>query len=199
MTYLGQYDNIILLGDSNCEESNTVMETFFDTYDLKNLVKESTCFKSTENPSCIDLIITNKEASFTHTKVIETGLSDHHKLILTVLKSYYAKPDAKTITYRDYKKFSEEDFRSDLEEQLSQINLLNCLNFEDTYLSVLNKHAPCKQKLIRANESPFMNKHLKKSIMSRSRLRNKFLKDKTDSPRARNRLFHPIFLRLFGP
>ena len=56
---------------------------------------------------------------------------------------------------------------------------LNCLNFEDTYLSVLNKHAPCKQKLIRANESPFMNKHLKKSIMSRSRLRNKFLKDKT--------------------
>ena len=80
-TYLGQYDNIILLGDFNCEESNTVMETFFDTYDLRNLVKEFTCFKGTENPSCIDLIITNKEASFTHTKVIETGLSDHHKLI----------------------------------------------------------------------------------------------------------------------
>ena len=30
-TYLGKYDNIILLGDFNCEESNTVMETFFDT------------------------------------------------------------------------------------------------------------------------------------------------------------------------
>ena len=100
-----------------------------------------------------------------------------------LLKSYYANPDAKTITYRDYKKFSEEDFRSDLEEQLSQINLVNCLNFENTYLSVLDKYAPCKQKLIRANESPFMNKHLKKSIMSRSRLRNKFLKEKTEENR----------------
>ena len=106
------------------------------------------------------------------------------------------QPDAKTITYRDYKKFNEEDFRSDLEKQLSQINLLNCLNFENTYLSVLNKHAPCKQKLIRANESPFMNKHLKKSIMSRSRLRNKFLKEKTEENRKNYKKMRNYCVRL---
>ena len=28
-------------------------------YNLKNLVKQKTCYKSSEKPSCIDLILTN--------------------------------------------------------------------------------------------------------------------------------------------
>ena len=183
-TYLDQYDNMLLLGDFNCEETNIVMKTFFDTYNLKNLIKEPTCFKNTENPSCIDFIVTNKERSFAHTKIIETGLSDHHKLVLTVLKTYYVRPKAKTVTYRCYKKFNEADFRHDLEEQLAKTNLQNCQHFEGTYLTVLNKHAPCKKKLVRANESPFMNKHVKKAIMNRSRLRNKYLKNNTETNRT---------------
>ena len=46
--------------------------------------------------------------------------------------------------------------------------------FENAYLKVLNKHAPIKQKVIRANEAPFMDKELKKSITTRSRLRNRY-------------------------
>ena len=42
---------------------------------------------------------------------------------------------------------------------------------------VLEEHAPCKITMTRANETPFMNKEqLKKSIMKRSRLRNRYLK-----------------------
>ena len=37
-------------------------------------------------------------------------------------------------------------------------------------------HAPSKPKLGRANEAPFMDKYLKKSIMNRYRLRNSYLK-----------------------
>ena len=50
-------------------------------------------------------------------------------------------------------------------------------------MSVLNKHAPLKTKYIRANNSPFMNKMLATAIMVRSRLRNNFLKLKTEESR----------------
>ena len=38
----------------------------------------------------------------------------------------------------------------------------------------LEKHAPMKKKIVRANNAPFMNKVLSKAVMNRSRLRNKF-------------------------
>ena len=44
-------------------------------------------------------------------------------------------------------------------------------------MNVLNKHAPLKTKIIRANTVPFMNKNLSKHVMTRSRLKNKFNKD----------------------
>ena len=43
---------------------------------LYSLIKQPTCFKNPENPSCIDLILTNKPNSFQTKCVIETGLSD---------------------------------------------------------------------------------------------------------------------------
>ena len=49
----------------------------------------------------------------------------------------------------------------------------------------LDKHAPLKTIYIRVNQSPFMNKKLRKEIMKKSRLRNKFLKTSTtDKNRA---------------
>ena len=46
---------------------------------------------------------------------------------------------------------------------------------------ILNKHAPLKQKYIRVNDNPFVTKELRKEHMLRSRLRNKYYKDKTDA------------------
>ena len=78
----------------------------------KNLVKEPTCFKSLVNPSCIDLILTNRPKSFQNTLNVETGLSDFHKLTLTVLKTKFKKKPPKMITYRDFKTFSNQQFRN---------------------------------------------------------------------------------------
>ena len=47
-------------------------------------------------------------------------------------------------------------------------------------LNTLNKLAPFKRKYSRGNHLPFMNKKLSKAIMNRTRLRNKFLKNRTD-------------------
>ena len=34
-------------------------------------------------------------------------------------------------------------------------------------MSIINKHVPLKKKLIRANNAPFMNRELSKSIMTK--------------------------------
>ena len=46
-------------------------------------------------------------------------------------------------------------------------------------MKVSNKHTPRKKKIIRGTQMPFMTKDLSKEIMKRSRMRNRFLKDKS--------------------
>ena len=60
-------------------------------YNCQNIIKEKTCFKNPHNPFCIDLVITNRQKNFQNFMVIETGLSDFHKMSLTAMKSFYIK------------------------------------------------------------------------------------------------------------
>ena len=46
---------------------------FCGIYNTKNIIKEKICFKNCENPTCIDLILTNRPRSFQDSTVIETG------------------------------------------------------------------------------------------------------------------------------
>ena len=161
------------------------MSEFSDTYNLKNLINEPTCFKNPINPSLIDLILTNKLRSFQNSKVIETGLSDHHKLTITVMRAHFQKQVPTTITYRDYKHYDESLFRYELLEKLN-VNggKINCETFETVSVALLNRHAPLKEKYMRANNQPFMNKTLSKAVMTRSRLRNKFLKNPNNTNKS---------------
>ena len=86
-----KYDNFIVLGDLNAEPTNEALYDFCQVYGCSNIVKENTCYKNPENPSCVDLIITNRPRSFQGTKTIETGLSDFHKMSLTIMKVFYKK------------------------------------------------------------------------------------------------------------
>ena len=51
--------------------------------------------------------------------------------------------------------------------------------FEEEFLKVLNKHAPLKKKFIRANHTPYMTKNLRKAIIKRSQLENKYISNST--------------------
>ena len=95
--YSEKYENLLLLGDFNTVDTDQQICTFMNSYDLSNLVKEPTCIKS-DNPRCIDLILTNRCRSFQHTTTIETGLSDFHKMIVAVLKTTYQKIGPTVIT-----------------------------------------------------------------------------------------------------
>ena len=84
---------IIFLFNSvfNSEFSELCLNDFCDIYNLKNLVKKPTCYKNPDNPSCIDLFLANRPRTFQYTITIETGISDFHKLVVTVLKNFYKK------------------------------------------------------------------------------------------------------------
>ena len=181
--YSAHYENITLLGDFNVSISDQYMESFCESYNFKSLIKDPTCFKNPENPSCIDLIITNNPHSFRNSCVIETGLSDFHKMIDSVIKTTFQKLKPKIIHYRDYKDFSNESFRVNLLNKLSLENLHTDSNGLGKFLQICNKtldkEAPQKKKYIRGNNVPFYNKELSSAHKKRTYLKNRFLKKRS--------------------
>ena len=178
-----KYDNILIIGDLNSEMSGPSLDEFWQTYNLVSIVKNPTCFKNLKNPSCIDLMLTNKQERFLKAKTIETGVSDFHKMMVSVFKTSFKKQKPKIVSYRDYKHFDNEKFRESLITYHSTGKNISYDAFEKLVLQTLDKMAPIKQKHIRGNQSPFMNKDIHKAIMTRTRLRNRFLKEPTQMNR----------------
>ena len=91
----------------------------------------------------------------------------------------FQKLKTKIIAYRDYKNFDNAKFGYDIVTPTSNVD--NFGMYKSTIFNIFNRHVPIKKKYIRANEAPFMSKELHKAIMKRSRLRNIFLKHRTDT------------------
>ena len=125
-------------------------------------------------------MLINSPRSFHHTSLIETGLSDCHKLILPFFRAFFKRIPAKTIEYRNYSKFSPEAFLHKLQQELNRGITCNsedkqCDLFSDIFRTILDHHVPLKTKTI-GNQATFMTKDLSKSIMNRSSFKNRFLK-----------------------
>ena len=88
--------------------------------------------------------------------------------------------------YKDYKYFDRSKFKNNLNEKLSE-GISNYESFETTFIEVLNKHAPLRKKLLRANHAPYITKTLRKAIMRRSQLETKYLKK-----RERRKYYEPL-------
>ena len=115
-----KFDNYLLMGDFNSEPNEPAISDFCEIYNTKNIIKEETCFKNPENPTCIDLILTNRPRSFQDSTVVKTALSDFHKMYITVMKMYHCKQRPSVTTYRKFKNFSNIEFMKDLEEHLTK-------------------------------------------------------------------------------
>ena len=109
-----KYEKLILMGDFNMTTSNPILSQFLDTFALSPLNIDPNCFKNSKNPSCIDLLLTNFKHSVMKTNVFETGISDHHKTIFTIMKLHFTRESPKTKYYRDYRKFDIDYFSSEL-------------------------------------------------------------------------------------
>ena len=66
-----------------------------------------------------------------------------------------------------------------------------------TYIYTLDKYAPCKLKYIRSNEANFMNKTLKKAVMTRSKLKNKYLKNNSEDNKKAYKSYRNYCVKLF--
>ena len=99
--YNTKYDKFILAGDFNAEEHELSLSCFLSTYGIKSLVHEKTCFKSINNPSCVDLFLTNSSKSYQNNIVISSGISDCHKMVVTAMKTTFPNVLPRKIIYRD--------------------------------------------------------------------------------------------------
>ena len=106
----------------------------------------------------------------------------------------FTKSQPRIITYRDYKKFSNNSFRYEIQSLCSGEADLGF--FKDSIFHIFNKHAPIKKKYPRANEAPFMTKELHIAIMKRSRLRNKFLREKNQANRDNYKITRDLCIKL---
>ena len=90
-TYSTKYNNIIIVGDFNAYADKEASQNFCKTYSFISPIKQPTCFKNPENPSCNDFILTSKSRSLQTKCVVETGLSDFCRMIISVLKMLLTK------------------------------------------------------------------------------------------------------------
>ena len=147
-----KYERLVFLGDFNAEMDDSSIKTFCSNYNLTSMINNPTCYKNPDKPTCIDLILTNCPGSFQNSCVIETGLSDFHKMIITVMKTSYRKIEPRVIKYRDYKSFSNEQFREsllNLKGKLSENSDQSFSNFINTCNIVLDQQLPKKRKCVR--------------------------------------------------
>ena len=160
--YSGIYDIKVVFGNCNLEPTNLVMINFMDSQNFTNLIKNNTCFKGVG--SCIDLILTNRKYCFKNILSYETGVSDHHHLIFSIMKTIFASEEPKT--------FSHENFKNDLMSKTVDENV-NYSKFEKEFIETHHKHSPEKTKLFCGNQKLHVNKVLHSAIVKRSGLKNK--------------------------
>ena len=171
---LNKYDNIIVMGDFNIDINkddaigHDKLDVFCDTLNLTNLIKSETCYTN-NHKSTIDLFLTNKPRSFQ---------------ITTFIKSHFSRLKPKIIHYRNFKRFDEQKFIADVKNTDFSFETDdpngNYSALTNTFSLIVEKHTPFKKKIVRGNHAPFITKDLRKAIYTRSKLRNKFIKNPTE-------------------
>ena len=89
--FSSNYHNLLVLGDFNIESTEQPMKDFRLIYDCKNIIRIKTCHNNPGTQKSIDLKMTNTPKSFQNSQEIKTGISNFHKMCLTVLKVFYTK------------------------------------------------------------------------------------------------------------
>ena len=89
---------------------------------------------------------------------------------------------------------------ADVQNRISYVTSENNDLEFDLFKAALNeaiqRHAPIKQRYVRANQAPFINKTINKEIMKSSQLRNKFLNTKSDIDRKAYNKQHNLCVSL---
>ena len=92
-------------------------------------------------------------------------LSDIHKQVVTVIKTYLRKMKPKTIRYRSYKNFNNHALRSTLLNKFMWGDTNGKLeDIVNSIISYINQRISLKCRYVRANQVPYLNKIISKAI-----------------------------------
>ena len=174
------------MGDVNIDTADITKDAcnylsdLCDTFSLANITNGKTCFKAQKCTS-INVLLTKRSRSFHKTGIFEPDFSDHHKLMLSVFRSYFIRLPPKITVYRNYKNFNETVFLHDFDQELLKGEMCKsnnemCSTFTKVFRLELDKHAPLKVKKVRGNQGLFNTKKLSKAIMNKSKIRNRYQK-----------------------
>ena len=78
--------------------------------------------------------------------IIETGLSDIHKLVLTIFKPEIPQQQPNIISYRNYKRFGSQTFESVIFNKIDENMSMDFEAFKFTIVDTLDKHATLKKR-----------------------------------------------------
>ena len=101
----------------------------------------------------------------------ETGLSGHHHMIYTILKTKFEKFKPKKSIYRNFKQYDSDQFKLNIFISMSAMRAYAV--YKNNFVSVLDEHSLKKTNNLRGNQKPHFNKNLRKQIMIRSCLKSK--------------------------
>ena len=110
-----------------------------EIHELNSINKNPTCYKNTNNPICINHILTNNSKRFFKT---EARLSDFHELVLSVFKLQFSKTKDKEILFRNFKDIKGDNFNQDLQNSLSAESVEKYSSFEYFLLDFLKNIHP---------------------------------------------------------
>ena len=99
------------------------------------------------------------------------------------MKTHFSRLKPNIANYREYEGFVNDYFGSELLQEInsSDSDLINFKDFQCTLQRALDKHAPLKKRCVGANQQSFMDTELNQAILVRSKLRNKYLKSKSET------------------
>lgn len=180
------FENIVIIGDLNFNMlQKNMLSTIMPTYSLTNVIKDVTCFKSNQ-PTLIDVMLVTKRRKIIKSFSEKVGISDFHNLIGGILRLHKPAPKIKKVTTRklskiDYDKVLSEISETDLIQMMVHAtDPNNAYDSLEQYLyQILDKHAPKRVRIIKKEEFHCMSKELRKAMLYRNQLRNKYYKFRT--------------------
>ena len=154
--------------DFNATPENNDVINFMNNQCLLNLIKGPGCFKSA-NGSMMDLFLTTNKYLFQKkTNYFETGISDRHHLVATVLKTTYERFPPKLLTYRSYEHPLNDSLKNKFKSEAYTIQSRHFGSLKSVFTV-----APFEKRIVRENIKPHLTSLIRKETKARSRLKNK--------------------------
>ena len=209
-----QSDNVILLGDLNCDynsknpdpETIKLIETC-GAYGMSQLITTPT--RITEDcKTTIDHIWTDSSKGLVQDSGTFLGISDHLGIYATLDFKANKAPRVKSKMKRSWRNYSEVDFRETLESIIEKSNIEDEINKKDinksleylmnALLQATDKHAPLRETKEKENKKPsipWFNKEIEEKKREKNNLLKLFYafgdpKDKRNAKKINNELNH---------